>query len=57
MVGDSMTDMEFGKRLGMKTVFIGKKDGNCDKLIDIVEDTLFQFYLGIKLGRYTNIFK
>ena len=55
MVGDSMTDMEFGKRLGMKTVFIGKKDS--DKLIDIVEDTLFQFYLGIKLGRYTNIFK
>jgi len=39
----------------MKTVFIGKKD--CDKLIDIVEDNLFQFYLGIKLGRYTNIFK
>jgi D-glycero-D-manno-heptose 1,7-bisphosphate phosphatase len=57
MVGDSMTDMEFGKKLGMKTVFIGKKDSDRDKLIDIVEDTLFQFYLGIKLGRYTNIFK
>jgi D-glycero-D-manno-heptose 1,7-bisphosphate phosphatase len=57
MVGDSITDMEFGKRLGMKTVFIGKKDSDRDKLVDIAEDTLFQFYLGIKHGRYTNIFK
>ncbi len=24
MVGDSLTDMEFGKRLGMKTVFVNK---------------------------------
>lgn len=26
MVGDSLSDMEFGKRLGMKTVFIGDKE-------------------------------
>lgn len=25
MVGDSISDMEFGKNLGMKTVFIGSK--------------------------------
>jgi len=25
MVGDSISDMEFGKRLGMKTVFVGKR--------------------------------
>jgi D-glycero-alpha-D-manno-heptose 1-phosphate guanylyltransferase len=37
MVGDSMSDMEFGRKSGMRTVFIshGKKTGN-DPLIDFV---------------------
>jgi D-glycero-D-manno-heptose 1,7-bisphosphate phosphatase len=52
MIGDSLVDMEFGKRLGMKTILIagpaenrapgGEKaeelaDLNCDSLLDAVE--------------------
>lgn len=35
MVGDSLSDMEFGRRAGMKTVFIGEIKSNCNEtLID-----------------------
>ena len=52
MIGDSLVDMEFGKRLGMKTILIagpaenrapgGEKaeelaDLNCDSLLHAVE--------------------
>lgn len=44
MVGDSISDMEFGKNLGMKTVFIGDKSAmyNTDDLLHF--DSLFDFY-------------
>jgi len=32
MVGDSITDMQFGKSLGMKTVFISEHEGNDDQI-------------------------
>jgi HAD superfamily hydrolase (TIGR01662 family) len=44
IVGDSISDMEFGKKLGMKTVFI--RNG-CDKIeIDdfLHLESLFDFY-------------
>jgi histidinol-phosphate phosphatase family protein len=55
VVGDSITDMEFGKRLGMKTVFIGTKYRISNELIDIVEGSLFDFYLGLFNDRYKNL--
>jgi len=36
MVGDSPSDMEFGRRLGMNTVWI-KKDPGIDSLMDFAE--------------------
>ncbi len=45
MVGDSMSDMEFGKRLGMYTVLIEGKEGEIlnESLIDLRFDSLFDF--------------
>lgn len=46
MVGDSLTDLEFGKRLGMKTVFIAadpKTVAENDHLIDFAFDSLVDF--------------
>jgi len=37
MVGDSLSDMQFGKRLGMKTVQIGKSEGMYPTLLDYVK--------------------
>jgi histidinol-phosphate phosphatase family protein len=44
MVGDSLSDMEFGKRLGMITVMIGE-DGNTpgSELIDLYFRSLYNF--------------
>jgi phosphoglycolate phosphatase-like HAD superfamily hydrolase len=44
MVGDSISDMLFGKNLGMKTIFVGKKSENnkLDRLIYF--DSLLEFY-------------
>ena len=44
MVGYSISDMEFGKKLGMKTVFFGSKRAvsNIDDLLHY--DSLFEFY-------------
>jgi histidinol phosphatase-like enzyme len=37
MVGDSLSDMEFGKSAGMKTVFISKeKPADQNELVDFV---------------------
>jgi len=41
MVGDSISDMEFGRKLGMKTVYIGKKIQTND-LINF--ESLIEFY-------------
>ena len=49
MVGDSISDMEFGKKLGMKTVFIG-----CKSEIYSIEDLLHYDSL---LGFYKNQIK
>ncbi len=45
MVGDSISDMEFGKRLGMTTVLIeGNEDERFnDELIDFKYQSLFEF--------------
>ncbi len=45
MVGDSVSDMEFGKRLNMTTVLIeGKEEENFnDKLIDFRFSSLYEF--------------
>jgi histidinol-phosphate phosphatase family protein len=42
MVGDSISDMEFGKRLGMMTVFIGEIDDQLD-LADFNFSSLSEF--------------
>jgi len=44
MVGDSISDMKFGKNLGMKTVFIGdiSEHGEVDCLLNF--NSLFDFY-------------
>lgn len=54
MVGDSLSDMEFGKRMGMKTIFInGKPEYSADELakfnniIDLRFDSLIQYALSI----------
>lgn len=48
MVGDSVSDMEFGKNAGMKTVFIGKEVLTEQmKIIDLVYPDLPQFVMGI----------
>jgi len=45
IVGDSFTDLQFGKRLNMKTVFITKfaKEHQPDEVTDYVFDSLFSF--------------
>jgi histidinol-phosphate phosphatase family protein len=44
MVGDSISDMLFGKNLGMKTIFVGKKSEN-NKLDGLIYfDSLLEFY-------------
>lgn len=39
MVGDSESDVEFGRRLGMRTIWVGdngaEKEGNMDSLLDV----------------------
>ena len=54
MVGDSLSDMEFGKIMGMKTIFInGKPEYSADDLakynniIDLRFDSLIQYALSI----------
>ena len=46
IVGDSMSDMEFGKALGMKTVFVSEEKRNDDK-IDFNFPSLVEFSLNI----------
>lgn len=46
IVGDSMSDMEFGKALGMKTVFISERKNTDDK-IDFNFTSLVEFSLNI----------
>jgi D-glycero-D-manno-heptose 1,7-bisphosphate phosphatase len=55
MVGDSLSDMEFGKALGMTTVFIVRSSDaeNPDGLVDFVFNSLLQ--LGIQLKESCNI--
>ena len=44
MVGDSISDMEFGKNLGMKTVFIGSKS-EINNMVDLLHyGSLLEFY-------------
>ena len=44
MVGDSLSDMGFGRRAGMKTVFIGEIKSNCNEtLIDYNFMSLLKF--------------
>jgi histidinol-phosphate phosphatase family protein len=50
MVGDSFSDMKFGKNLDMKTVFIINKDKKNDfiELRDYTFEDLLQFYEAVK---------
>jgi histidinol-phosphate phosphatase family protein len=50
MVGDSFSDMKFGKNLDMKTVFIINKDKKNDfiELRDYIFEDLLQFYEAVK---------
>lgn len=51
MVGDSISDMKFGKNLGMKTVFIDNNDNvqsQHPELIDYIYEDLLQFYKAVK---------
>lgn len=46
MIGDSVSDMKFGKRLGMKTVFISDNNLKAIEnpgLIDIISPSLYNF--------------
>jgi histidinol-phosphate phosphatase family protein len=47
MIGDAISDMEFGKKLGMKTIFINndhnKVNGDSVSLIDFQIDSLSEF--------------
>lgn len=45
IVGDSPSDMEFGKNAGMTTVFIGKEK---DELADFVFNSLYAFKLALE---------
>jgi histidinol-phosphate phosphatase family protein len=47
MVGDSLSDMEFGKKLGMITVFIGEPEMNLD-LIDLKFNSLQNFAVSLR---------
>lgn len=42
MVGDSITDMQFGKKNKMKTIFIGHKNDLPINLVDFVKKNLFE---------------
>ncbi len=48
MVGDSASDMEFGRRLGMITVLVGDKEEVEDKLFDLHFNNLKDFANFIK---------
>jgi histidinol-phosphate phosphatase family protein len=51
MVGDSLSDMKFGKSLGMRTVFIANDESIQNRhpeLIDHVFEDLLQFYNAVK---------
>lgn len=48
MVGDSISDMEFGRKLGMYTVFISEDESNIKKYIDLIDanyTSLYEFML------------
>ncbi|AEA46001.1 D-glycero-alpha-D-manno-heptose-1,7-bisphosphate 7-phosphatase [Fluviicola taffensis] len=49
MVGDSDSDIEFGKKLGMKTVFINHQDLEAHKTADLTFDSLELFIKFIEL--------
>lgn len=44
IVGDSSSDMAFGRRLGMLTAFIGQVDDLGEMEVDFVSPSLFKFY-------------
>lgn len=50
MVGDSLTDMQFGKQLGMKTILISRNTLNCDEADFIAKDMVVatRWILGIQ---------
>ena len=59
MVGDSITDLQFGKRLNMKTVFINDEENPVlrDSLADSVFQSLFNFanYIDSELAGVSKI--
>jgi histidinol-phosphate phosphatase family protein len=59
MAGDSISDMLFGKRLGMKTVFIGSPDELRDKsrLVDFCFPDLYTFALSLSESNKTKNIK
>ena len=53
MVGDTVSDMEFGRALGMKTVWIQNEDGEAppSEMADAAFPSLFHFALSVFSGQ------
>ena len=52
MIGDSLSDMEFGKKAGMKTIFITEKHTDYDlSLVDTNFESLKQFADQLKINK------
>ena len=54
MVGDSASDLEFGRRLGMRTVLIEGKTEDADLLAAMQPD--FQFASLLDFARFVKVF-
>lgn len=53
MVGDSISDMEFGKKLGMKCVLINSNN-EIEKKVDYVNfNSLLEFHNALKIGEFS----
>ena len=53
MLGDSISDMEFGRKLGMKCVLINSNLDNCIKLDYLRFNSLLEFTSSLKVGHFS----
>ena len=53
MLGDSISDMEFGIKLGMKCVLINSNLDNCIKLDYLRFNSLLEFTSSLKVGHFS----
>jgi phosphoglycolate phosphatase-like HAD superfamily hydrolase len=52
-LGDSISDMEFGRKLGMKCVLINSSFDNCIKLDYLRFNSLLEFTSSLKVGHFS----